>query len=186
MVDSLINITPDGNIKKKILQEGELQSETPPLESNCQIYYEGRILSTGNIFDNIYNRKERKQIFSFELGSGQVISAIDLSVASMKKGEIALITCSPEYGFGKLGCPPRIPPNASLEFEIELVSFEKKKNNIIKIESIDEKLKESEKERLEGNQYFKQGNYRKAIKSYHRALALLNGTYDEEEEKKNE
>jgi hypothetical protein len=31
---------------------------------------------------------------------------------------------SPQYAFGKLGCPPRIPGNSSLEYEIKLEYFE--------------------------------------------------------------
>ena len=41
----------------------------------------------------------------------------------MKRGETARFLFSPEYGFGKLGCPPRIPANAWTLFEIQLISF---------------------------------------------------------------
>jgi hypothetical protein len=43
---------------------------------------------------------------------------------TMKKGEIVRMTTTPEHAFGTLGCIPRIPPNCSLEFDIELISYE--------------------------------------------------------------
>lgn len=42
----------------------------------------------------------------------------------MKKGEVAKITCSPEYAYGEAGSPPKIPPNATLNFEVELLRWE--------------------------------------------------------------
>ena len=44
----------------------------------------------------------------------------------MKKGELCRLTCKAEYAYGKNGSPPKIPPNATLFFEVELLrwSFE--------------------------------------------------------------
>lgn len=41
----------------------------------------------------------------------------------MKQGEKALLTLKPEYGYGKNGSPPTIPPNATLDFVVELLSW---------------------------------------------------------------
>ena len=41
----------------------------------------------------------------------------------MKKGEKALLTIKPEYGYGEQGSPPTIPANATLQFEVELLSW---------------------------------------------------------------
>jgi len=41
----------------------------------------------------------------------------------MKKGEKALLTCREDYAYGKTGSPPKIPPEATLQFEVELLSF---------------------------------------------------------------
>ena len=39
----------------------------------------------------------------------------------MSVGEIAELTCTPDYGYGPRGFPPVIPPNSSLTFEVELL-----------------------------------------------------------------
>ena len=36
----------------------------------------------------------------------------------MKVGEVCHITCKPEYAYGSAGSPPKIPPNATLVFEV--------------------------------------------------------------------
>jgi len=41
----------------------------------------------------------------------------------MKKGELAKFTLSPEYAYGESGSPPKIPANATLVFEVELLSW---------------------------------------------------------------
>jgi FKBP-type peptidyl-prolyl cis-trans isomerase len=45
----------------------------------------------------------------------------------MKRGEKATLVCSPEYAYGAQGSPPSIPPNSTLNFEVELVDFKDKK-----------------------------------------------------------
>lgn len=41
----------------------------------------------------------------------------------MKKGERAVFTIAPEYAYGSTGAPPKIPANATLEFEVQLLSW---------------------------------------------------------------
>lgn len=49
---------------------------------------------------------------------GNVIKGWDIGVATMKKGERAILTCAPEYAYGPTGSPPTIPPNSTLKFDV--------------------------------------------------------------------
>ncbi|RHY60957.1 hypothetical protein DYB28_001612 [Aphanomyces astaci] len=41
----------------------------------------------------------------------------------MNLGEVARFIIKPEYGYGVLGLAPKVEPNETLDYEIELVSF---------------------------------------------------------------
>ncbi|KAF5941933.1 hypothetical protein HYC85_019575 [Camellia sinensis] len=47
----------------------------------------------------------------------------DEGIKSMKKGEQAIFTIPPELAYGESGSPPTIPPNATLQFDVELLSW---------------------------------------------------------------
>ena len=61
--------------------------------------------------------------FQFQIGQGQVIKGWDIGMASMTKGEKAILSCKAEYAYGKRGAGGVIPPNADLQFEVELVDW---------------------------------------------------------------
>ncbi|KAG7995338.1 hypothetical protein I3843_01G103700 [Carya illinoinensis] len=98
-------------LKKKLVKEGE-GWETP-------IHYTGMLLD-GTQFDS---SRDRGTSFKFKLGQGQAIKGWDEGIKSMKKGEKAIFTIPPELAYGESGSPPSIPPNAILQFEVELLSW---------------------------------------------------------------
>ncbi|KAK8737213.1 hypothetical protein OTU49_004388 [Cherax quadricarinatus] len=118
----VIDITPDkdGGVLKQILKPGEGEA-TPWKGDRVFVHYVGTLAEDGSKFDSSRDRGEH---FVFTLGKREVIKSWDLGVATMKKGEIARLTCKSEYAYGEKGSPPKIPPNATLVFEVELLKWE--------------------------------------------------------------
>ena len=116
-----IDITPekDGGVLKQILKEGT-GDELPAKGNKVTVHYTGT-LTDGTKFDS---SKDRDAPFQFNLGQGSVISAWDIGVATMKRGEVCMLTCRSEYAYGKKGSPPTIPPDATLKFEIEMIDWQ--------------------------------------------------------------
>jgi FKBP-type peptidyl-prolyl cis-trans isomerase len=80
--------------------------------------YVGR-LQDGSQFDSSY---DRGQPFTFRIGAGQVIAGWDRGVPGMRVGGKRRLTIPPELAYGSQGYGP-IPPNATLVFDIELLSI---------------------------------------------------------------
>ncbi|XP_023394270.1 peptidyl-prolyl cis-trans isomerase FKBP5 [Pteropus vampyrus] len=103
----------------KIVKRVGNSEETPMIGDKVYVHYNGK-LANGKKFDSSHDRNEP---FVFNLGKGQVIKAWDIGVATMKKGEMCHLLCKPEYAYGSAGSIPKIPSNATLFFEIELLDF---------------------------------------------------------------
>ena len=93
----------------------------PKVGDKVIVHYTGKLQDV-TIFDSSV---ERNQPFEFPLGMGRVIKGWDEGLASMKIGGKRILTIPPELGYGERGAGGRIPPNATLIFEIELIDIKK-------------------------------------------------------------
>merc|ERR1712038_1740629 len=63
--------------------------------------------------------------FTFTLGAGEVIEGFERAVAQMSLGQRVSLTLSPDMGYGEEGAGEgTIPPNATLIFDLEIISIE--------------------------------------------------------------
>jgi FKBP-type peptidyl-prolyl cis-trans isomerase len=76
-------------------------------------------LTDGTVFDSSFSRN---QPFSFTIGAGQVIEGWDLGVAGMKVGGERKLVIPSSLGYGATGVGP-IPPNATLDFTVDLLTI---------------------------------------------------------------
>ncbi|XP_010922289.1 peptidyl-prolyl cis-trans isomerase FKBP20-1 [Elaeis guineensis] len=124
-MDDAVDLTGDGGVVKSVIRKARADASAPSDNlSLVDVHYEGTLADTGEVFDTTH---EDNTVFSFELGKGSVIKAWDIAVRTMKVGEVAKITCKPDYAYGSAGSPPDIPPNATLIFEVELVACRPRK-----------------------------------------------------------
>ncbi len=91
--------------------------DSAKINGNATVKYVGR-LTNGNIFD----ASTTDNPFNFRLGQRAVIIGWDLGVLNMRVGGKRKLTIPSLLGYGTRGSPPRIPANATLVFDIELVS----------------------------------------------------------------
>ncbi len=72
-------------------------------------------LTDGTMFD------ESSEPFKFNLGAGEVIKGWDQGVAGMKEGGKRRLSVPGALAYGPNSPTPKIPPNATLMFDVELV-----------------------------------------------------------------
>jgi FKBP-type peptidyl-prolyl cis-trans isomerase len=64
---------------------------------------------------------EDGQPLSFEIGATEVIEGLEQAVLGMRLGGKRRVTIPPELGYGSRGVEGRIPVDATLVFDIELL-----------------------------------------------------------------
>jgi FKBP-type peptidyl-prolyl cis-trans isomerase FkpA len=94
------------------------QGESPAAIDTVRVHYRGT-LTDGKEFDSSYSRG---QPISFPLN--RVIRCWTEGVQKMKVGGKARLTCPASIAYGERGTPGGpIPPNAVLQFEVELLGI---------------------------------------------------------------
>ncbi|KAL5008900.1 hypothetical protein ScPMuIL_014481 [Solemya velum] len=86
------------------------------------MHYTGT-LEDGSKFDSSLDRGTP---FVFTLGSGQVIKGWDQGLLGMCEGEKRKLVIPSDMGYGSRGAPPKIPADATLLFEVELLKIDRK------------------------------------------------------------
>lgn len=177
------NVTDDKKVVKKILKEGE-GYDRPNEGAVVKLKLIGK-LQDGTVFIK-KGHEEGDDLFEFKTDEEQVIEGLDKAVLTMKKGEVALLTISPEYAFGSVESKQDlavVPPNSTVYYEVELVSFEKDKESWDM--NTEEKIEAAGKKKEEGNALFKAGKYVRASKRYEKAVKYIEyDTSFSDEEKK--
>lgn len=85
------------------------------------VQYTGK-LTDGTKFDSSLDHGGKP--FSFQVGAGQVIKGWDQGLLGAKVGEKRTLTIPASLGYGTAGAGGVIPPNATLIFDIEVVSIQ--------------------------------------------------------------
>ncbi len=104
-------------MKIEILKEGT--GEGAKAGDDIVVDYVGT-LTDGAKFDSSI---DRNQPFPYTLGQNMVIQGWEIGLLGMKVGEKRRLTIPPELGYGEQGRPPIIPSNATLIFEIDMLSI---------------------------------------------------------------
>jgi len=176
--ERMVPLTADSGVLKWTKRKGKNDRKLP--EKACvTCYYEMSIEGQDEPFDSsiIRGRPER-----FKLDCRQMILGIEYLLKSMRVGEISIGILAPGYAFGMQGVPPRIPGNAEIMVEIQLISFTEEgeaqrilalhhddRNNL----PLEEVFSAAEKEHRSGNVYFKNGELKLALQSYGFAFKIL-------------
>ncbi len=106
----------DSGLRYKIIQKGD--GAKAEKGKTVAVHYEGS-LDNGQVFDSSYSRKEP---IAFPLGMGQVIPGWDEGIALLQVGDKARFVIPSNLAYGSRGAGGVIPPNATLIFDVELMS----------------------------------------------------------------
>ena len=104
----------------KYIDEKVGTGPAPTKGKSVTVHYTGT-LTNGTKFDSSV---DRGQPFGFVIGVGQVIKGWDEGVLTMKVGGKRKLMIPAALGYGKRGAGGVIPPDADLNFDVELLKVE--------------------------------------------------------------
>ena len=108
-------VKTDSGMVYQSLTEGK--GASPKATDIVQVHYKGTF-PDGKEFDSSYKRGQPT-----EFPLNRVIKCWTEGVQRMKVGGKAKLTCPPSLAYGEKGAGGVIPPNATLQFEVELISI---------------------------------------------------------------
>jgi FKBP-type peptidyl-prolyl cis-trans isomerase FkpA len=107
-------VTTSSGLVYESITEGT--GASPKATDTVKVHYRGYFPETGKEFDSSY---ARQQPIDFPLNG--VIPCWTEGLQKMKVGGKAKLTCPPSIAYGSRGAGRVIPPNATLNFDVELL-----------------------------------------------------------------
>ena len=95
----------------------------PKTGQTCVMHYTGWLWENNAKGKKFDSSVDRGQPFEFVLGVGRVIKGWDEGVSTMKVGGKRTLLIPPQLAYGSRGAGTAVPPNATLLFEVELLSI---------------------------------------------------------------
>ena len=89
--------------------------------SKLQMHYTGWLYEKGERTKKFDSSLDRGKPFVFTLGKGEVIKGWDEGINGMKVGGKRELIIPGDLAYGSRGYPGIIPPDATLNFEVELL-----------------------------------------------------------------
>ena len=117
VIEGLETKKTESGLEYIIVKEGT--GDFPKAGDQVFVHYTGYLIE-GKIFDSSV---ERGQPLPFPLGTGRVIKGWDEGVALLQTGGKARLIIPPDLAYGEKGYPGLIPANATLTFDVELISI---------------------------------------------------------------
>ncbi|KAL0375274.1 UNVERIFIED_CONTAM: Peptidyl-prolyl cis-trans isomerase PASTICCINO1 [Sesamum radiatum] len=162
------DVLGDGRLIKRRLRDGrgEFPMDCPLHDSLLHVHYKGMLLNEEKTVFYDTRVDNNGQPLEFRSGEGLVPEGFEMCTRLMLPGEIALVTCPPDYAYDKFPRPDRVPQGAHIQWEIELLDYEKQKIAFsFVLLAPDNDL---------GNRLFKEGKYELAKAKYEHVLREFN------------
>ncbi|KAH1265910.1 Peptidyl-prolyl cis-trans isomerase PASTICCINO1 [Glycine max] len=172
----------DGRLIKCRIHDGkgDFPMDCPLHDSLLRVHYKGTVLNEEKRVFYDTRVDNDGQPLEFYSGEGLVPEGFEMSVRLMLPGEIALVTCPPDYAYDKFPRPVNVPEGAHIQWEIELLGFETPKDwTGLDFKSI---MNEAENIRNTGNRLFKEGKYELAKAKYEKVLREFNHVNPQDDE----
>ncbi|XP_064323969.1 inactive peptidyl-prolyl cis-trans isomerase FKBP6 isoform X1 [Phalacrocorax carbo] len=173
----LRDLSGDGGVRKEELRPG--RGPAVPPAASVAVKYSGYLEHWNEPFcTNCYSKSPGLM----KLGKDITLGGLEIGLLTMKKGEAARFVFTPDYAYGRQGCPPLIPPNATVMFEVELLDFLDSDESDTFFELTAEQqdtfplqkvLKVADTEREFGNYLYRKQHFEGAKDRYKRAFSIL-------------
>ncbi|XP_051786527.1 inactive peptidyl-prolyl cis-trans isomerase FKBP6 isoform X2 [Erpetoichthys calabaricus] len=112
------DISGDGGVLKKLLKDGT--GQMVPRNASVSVLFSGFLEYSDQPFTTNVNMRKPRMM---KLGEDITLLGLQIALLTMKQGEFSRFLFHPKYAYGELGCPPVIPPSATLLFEVHLLEF---------------------------------------------------------------
>jgi FKBP-type peptidyl-prolyl cis-trans isomerase len=109
--------TPVGPTEITIEEQSVGTGATAAVGDTVTVHYTG-MFTNGQVFDSSLSREP----LTFRVGAGSLIPGFEQGVIGMRVGGRRRVTVPPSLAYGSQGRAP-IPPNATLIFDLQLVSI---------------------------------------------------------------
>jgi FKBP-type peptidyl-prolyl cis-trans isomerase FkpA len=93
--------------------------------ASITVHYTGWLYKNGHRGKKFDSSLDAGQPFTFKLGAGEVIEGWDQGIEGMRVGGKRNLLIPARMGYGEKGAPPDIPPNAVLDFEVQLLDVQR-------------------------------------------------------------
>lgn len=180
------DLVGDGRVVKRRIRDGqgEFPMDCPLQDSTLRIHYKGYLSgSDGVVFYDSRRDNDDGEPVIFGSDEGLVPEGLEMCVKLMLPGEIASVSSTAEYAYDKFPRPDLVPKGANVEWEVELLDFEKAKDWTGM--TFQEIMDDADKIKAIGNRLYKEEKFNLAKAKYEKVLREYNHVNPQDEEETN-